>query len=163
MSAPSKFFYTLFLDDYEGVDELEGEDKQDLLEEVAEYLKFTMLDFIGDRKSPVDGKTFENLSPKYAKKVGHKYSDLQFEGDMLDALDYKIKPRKLEIDIGFFDKLQAAKAYGHTTGMEGHPWLDGVTPQRKIIPIEGETFDEEIIQGLEQVISEFIDARKDQD
>lgn len=159
MPAPKKFYYSLFIDDYEGVDELDSKEKKELMDEIGEYLKFTMLDFIGDRKSPVDGDEFEKLSPKYAKKVGHKYSDLQYEGDMLDALDYKTK-RGGEIQVGFFDKLQSAKAYGHTTGMEGHPWLEGVTPKRKIIPIEGETFDEEIMTGIEQLIQEFIDANK---
>jgi hypothetical protein len=161
MSAPSKFYYSLFLNDYEGVDELPLENRVELLDEIGEYLKFTMLDFIGDKKSPVDGDKFENLSSKYAKKVGHKYSDLQFEGDMLDALDFKTKPRKYEIQIGFFDKDQSAKAFGHTTGMEGHPWLDGVTPKRKIIPIEGETFDDEIMDGIGTLIQDYIDANKD--
>lgn len=163
MAAPSKFYYSLFLDDYEGVDQLSYSDREDLLNEIGEYLKVTMLDFIGDSKSPVDGEKFENLSEKYAKKVGHKFSDLQYEGDMLDSLDFKLRPRKYEIQIGFFDKKEAAKAYGHTTGMEGHPWLDGVTPKRKIIPIEDQTFDEEITGGIAQLVQEFIDANKGED
>jgi len=160
MSAPSKFYYSLFLNDFEGVENIPMVERQDLLDEIGEYLKFTMLDYIGDKKSPVNGDRFKNLSPDYAKKVGHQYSDLQYEGDMLDALDFKTKPRNYELQIGFFDKLQAAKAYGHTTGMEGHPWLEGVTPQRKIIPIQGETFDDEIMDGIKNLIQEFLDARE---
>lgn len=158
MSAPSKFFYTLEPD---GIEDLPKADRQELLDQIGEYLKFTMLDFIGSGISPVDGDKFEKLSKKYAKKVGHKESTLENEGDLLDALEFKTSRNAKELYIGFWDKLQAAKAYGHTTGMEGHPWLDGVTPERKILPMEKETFDKEIQNGIDNIIQEFLDARKD--
>lgn len=156
MSAPAKFFYTIEPD---GIDELSRADKKELLDQIGEYVKFTMLDYIGENRSPVDGDKFEKLSKKYAQKVGHKQSDLQAEGDLLDSLDFKI--RSSSIEIGFFEKLQAAKAYGHTTGMEGHPWLEGITPERKILPMGKEKFDSDIMDGIAALVEEFINATKD--
>lgn len=156
MGAPSKFLYKYKLDTEES---LSKKERQELLDQIGEYLKFTMLEIIADKKSPVTGEKFDNLSKDYAKKVGHKWSDLQESGDMLDALDFKLSKDAKSFDIGFFEKEQAAKAYGHTTGMEGHPWLEGVTPERKILPMGKETFDSEIMDGIDNIIQEFLDAR----
>jgi len=157
MTAPAKFFYTY---SPKGIDDLAKADREELLDQIGEYLKFTMLDMIGESKSPVNGEKFEKLSKKYAAEVGHKQSNLERDGDLLDSLDFKTSKDRRSLDIGFFDKLQAAKAFGHTTGMEGHPWLEGITPERKILPMGREKFNSEIVDGIDNIIQEFLDANK---
>ena len=40
-----------------------------------------------------------------------------------------------EVKLGWEDSLNNAKAFGHMSGMEGHPVLDGVTPARRFFGI----------------------------
>jgi len=150
MSAPSRFFYTVEPD----LDGLDKTERQQLLEEIGEYLKVTILDFVGDSRSPVSG------SPDFRNKKDGEASILDDEGDLLDSLDYRINRSATSIDIGFFQREQAEKAYGHATRMEGHPWLDGKVPKRQIIPLEEEEFKREIKSGIKLVIEDFLDARE---
>lgn len=140
-------------------DGLSRSEKEELLEEIGEYIKITMLDMIGEGKSPVTGRKWKNLSEKYADKKGTKLSNMDLEGELLDALEYEVKRGNLY--IGWWDESQAPKAYGHTTGMEGHPWLDGKAPVRKLIPREDENFSAEIRNGIQTIIEDWIDANKD--
>lgn len=140
-------------------DGLSRSEKEELLEEIGEYIKITMLDMIGEGKSPVTGRKWKNLSENYADKKGTKLSNMDLEGDLLDALEYEVKRGNLY--IGWWDESQAPKAYGHTTGMEGHPWLDGKAPVRKLIPREDENFSAEIRNGIQTIIEDWIDANKD--
>ena len=150
MSAPSKFFYTLEPD----LDGLDKAERLELLEEIGEYLKVTILDFVGDSRSPVSG------APDFRDKKDGESSILDDQGDLLDSLDFKINRSATSVDIGFFEKDQAAKAFGHATRMEGHPWLDGKVPRRQIIPLEEESFKREIKSGIKMVIEDFLDARE---
>ena len=139
-------------------DDLKARERKQLLEEIGEYIKIAMLDLIGDQRSPVTGQEWKQLSKNYAAKKGSKEANMDLNGDMLDALDYKVV--KDELYVGWFDSDQAVKAYGHTTGMKDHPWLEGVTPKRKLIPNEKENFTAEILSGIESVVKEFLDARE---
>ena len=132
--------------------------KREILEEIGDYIRDTMLDFITEGKSPVTARKFKRLSTPYSDdmKGGDRTADMQLEGDMLDALDFKVKKDYLE--IGWFDSDQAAKAFGHTTGMEGHPWLEGKTPVRKLIPDEKGFFAAEIRDGIADIIEDIINA-----
>lgn len=141
-------------------DDLDKDQKEELLNEIGEYIKITMLDMIGSGKSPVAGEKskWDKLSPTYAKEKGTKMANMDLEGNMLDALDYDVV--KGQLYVGWFDSDQAIKAYGHTTGMEGHPWLDGKAPVRKLIPKDEEKFRVEINKGIQEIIEDFIDANK---
>lgn len=150
MAAPSKFFYTLE-PDLEGLSKSE---RSELLDEIGEYVKVAILDLVGDSVSPV------SKAPDFKPKRNGEESILDSEGDLLDSLDFKINRSATAIDIGFFDKLQAAKAFGHASKMEGHPWLDGKVPRRQIIPFEDELFKKEIRDGIQDIIEEFLDANK---
>ncbi|MBO9665925.1 MAG: hypothetical protein J7501_03860, partial [Bdellovibrio sp.] len=52
----------------------------------------------------------------------------------LDTLTI-IKNKDGKVKIGWTDELNNAKAFGHISGMEGHPWLDGVAPKRPFFGI----------------------------
>ena len=151
MSAPSKFFYTV---KPEGVDELTKKERAELLDSIGEYLKFTILDLVGQSESPV------SKSPNFKPKKDGDPSVLDSEGDLLDSLDFKISSDKRSLDMGFFIKNEAAKAYGHASRMEGHPFLDGKVPRRQIIPFEDQLFKKEIRVGIDEIIQEFLDAHK---
>ena len=139
---------------------LTEDEKEELLEEIGDYIKITMLDMIGEGRSPVTGQKWKNLKTKaLIEEKGSKLSNMDYQGDLLDALEYKVE--KGALYVGWWDEDQAAKAYGHTTGMEGHPWLDGKAPVRKLIPNTKENFTGEIREGIKDIIKEFVDANKD--
>jgi len=152
MTAPSKFFYEL---KPEGIDELTKKEREELLDAVGEYLKFTILDFVGQSESPV------NRSPNFKEKKNGDPSILDDNGDLLDSLDFKVSRDAKKLSIGFFDKLEAAKAFGHASRMEGHPWLENKVPRRQIIPFEDQVFKKEIRDGIDEIVQEFLDANKD--
>jgi hypothetical protein len=148
--------------DLELPDGLKKSEKKELLKEIGDYVVVSMLDYIGEGKSPVsNARDFKKLTPKYAdaEKGGDRLSNMDLEGDMLDALTYKIV--KDQLQVGWFNGDQAIKAYGHTTGMEGHPWLEGKAPIRKLLPDEDENFKRDIVAGINEIISEFLDANQD--
>lgn len=141
---------------------LEEDEREELLEEIGDYVVTTMLDKLGDGISPVEGGgQFRQLSEDYAdsEKGGDRTANMELEGDMLSALTYEINFDRVR--IGIFEPDQAIKAYGHTTGFEGHPFLEGKAPKRKIIPGAKESFVSEIQEGIDSLIEEFLDARKD--
>lgn len=152
MSAPSKFYYTVSPD---GIDELSKKQRRELMDAIGEYLKFTILDLVGQSESPV------SKSPNFKNKKNGEASVLDDTGELLDSLDFKINKSATELEIGFFDKLEAAKAYGHATRMEGHPFLEDKVPRRQIIPLEGQNFKKEIRDGIDEIVQEFLDANKD--
>lgn len=153
----SEVSYLLDVDLPEGLTKSE---RDELLAEIGDYTVTSMLDYIGEGKSPVDGRSFKKLSEKYAdrEKGGSRVSNLELDGDMLDALEFEISKGKLK--VGIFDEDQAIKAYGHQTGFEGHPWLEGKAPARRILPEKGEEFVGRIKSGIDDIIEEFMDGRE---
>jgi hypothetical protein len=144
-----------------GLDDVPRRKQNEIMEEIGEYIKIAMLDIIGEGKSPVTGRKFNQLTEKYSdkQKQGDRTPNMDLDGDMLDSLDYKVKKGILE--IGWFDEDQAAKAFGHTTGFEGHPWLDGKVKPRPLIPDDDEDFSNEIMEGIREIIEEHLSADQD--
>lgn len=77
------------------------------------------------------GKTLGKYSPGYKKSLGFKVMkggqgtvNLKASGDMLASITI-VESTPHTITIGFDDAEQNAKAYGHISGMAGHPVLDG--------------------------------------
>lgn len=141
---------------------LDEEDRKELNEEIGDYVVTTMLDLLGDGVSPVTGTAFTNkLKQKYAdqEKGGDNTPNMELEGDMLSALTYEAD--EFSVKIGIWEPDEAIKAYGHNTGFEGHPWLDGKVKPRKLIPSPKEKFASVINEGIDQIIQEFLDARED--
>lgn len=133
--------------------------KEQALEEVGRYVATEIALIVGYGNSPVEGHgAFKRLTEDYAneEKGGDRSPNLELEGEMMRALDWRVEMD--EIKIGFFDKDQAIKAYGHNTGMKGHPWLDGVAPVRRIIPEKDENFNKDIMAGVADIIDSYIEA-----
>lgn len=138
------------------------EDKKSALEEVGEYLRDSILDSLGDAETPVQGGSYKaTLSDPYkkikAKISGSKDANLELFGDMLDALDYNINPRKGTVTVGIFDDEQAEKAYGHNTGFKGHPnpKMRGNKNKRQFIPNSKQKFKEEIMNGIDRILKDY--------
>jgi len=127
----------------------------DIKADVGQYLVDAILDNVGSGKSPVAGYgAFAQLSKEYAEseKGGRRIPNLDLNGDMLNSLTYEVTPSGVE--VGIFNREQAAKSYGHNTGFEGHPFLDGVAPERRFIPDDSENFKREIQSGINRIIED---------
>ncbi|NDF13428.1 MAG: hypothetical protein EB060_11530, partial [Proteobacteria bacterium] len=124
-------------------DELKGLNKaqrQEVLDQIGELLVEQILEAVGGERSPVTGNAFRPLSLEYAKRkkeeVGNTRANLDLFGDMLQAVDFKIRDEKIEIGV-FGD--QAPKADGHNN-LSGRSKI----PTRRFIPKEGQTFTPDI-------------------
>lgn len=127
----------------------------DIKADVGQYLVDAILDSVGSGKSPVSGYgSFKTLSKKYAdeEKGGRRLPNLDLEGDMLGALTYEVTDEGVE--VGIFDSEQARKSFGHNTGFEGHPVLEGLAPERRFIPDDSEDFQKKILTGIDRIIKE---------
>jgi len=136
---------------------LDSDEREELMNEVGEYIFSEILDYVGQGISPITGKPFKSLSEKYAdeEKFGDRKANLDLSGSMLRALEMEVEADKIRIGI-FDDDEEAAKAYGHNTGFEGHPFLDGKAPKRQFIPTSGQYFASEIMDGILELIDDYV-------
>lgn len=142
--SESEVSFDLNFDQLNGLpDELVTE----IMSEIGDYLKVSILDFVGDSRSPVSGGKFKKkLSPDYAEREGKDEANLDQTGSMLDSLTFEVNGTTLT--IGIFDEDQAAKAFNHNTG--------DTLPQRQFIPMDDQTFKREIMQGIDEIINELL-------
>lgn len=128
-------------------------------EAVKEFVLEKVKEYVDKGVSPVDGEKWAGLSPKYKKlkrgAIGSSKADLQLTGEMLEALDIRVKGNKLTILVN--DNSQAGKSDGHNNH-SGKSEL----PLRRFIPEEGEGFVSEIEDGIDEIISEFEEESKDE-
>lgn len=134
------------------LDRIPSSIRGEVLNEIGNYIITSILDDVGGGLSPVTGKRFKSLDQEYAdeEKGGDKLPNLELEGDMLGALNYRIDGN--EIIYGITDEDQAAKAYGHNTGMKGHKFLENKVPVRKFIPNPDEQLRLEIRNGINNLL-----------
>lgn len=135
-----------------GIADLPEPIKARVRQDVGEYLKEQIISSAGQAKSPVTGAAFEPLSPTYKKKKKDEglpgKPNLEFEGDLLDALDFQ--DTKDGIELGWFGD-QAGKADGHNN-LSGKSDL----PERRLIPDAGESFTDRIQSGAEKIVADAI-------
>lgn len=134
-------------------------DRSEALREIADYVKTEMLQYYGEGRSPASGgKWKQKLSPAYEKIKedisGVDFSNMELYGDMLDAMEVKIVGGKIK--VGWFTGQEAAKAYGHQTGFEGHPTIKN-GPVRQLVPEEGGKFKSDIVKGMKEIAQAFLD------
>ncbi len=127
--------------------------KEQIKSDVGDYLVESVLKNLSSGKGSVDGEDWPALSPKYKeKKIADGLpgiANMEFEGDMLDALEYKNTDDGIE--LGFFGK-QAWKADGH---LHFSSESDKATaPQRRFLPGEGEEFVSNIQKGAEAIVND---------
>lgn len=130
---------------------LEIDAPDEVKQEIGEFLVEQILASTAESTSPVAGYgKFPALSKLYkAKKEADGRAgvpNLDYEGDMLNSLDYEITDDGLKIGI-FGD--QAPKADGHNN-FSGESSL----PLRRFLPDAGETFKKEISAEIEAILAE---------
>lgn len=123
--------------------------REELLTDVGNYLIESILDYVGEGKTPVAGGEFQReLSEAYARQEGKSFANLDREGDMLQTLKFNIDTEDGIITLGIFDEDQTPKAYNHNVG--------DTLPKRQFIPDEDELFKAEIIRGVGRIIQEYL-------
>lgn len=142
---------------------LDGDEREEIMEEAAEYLLTETLDYIANGISPVTGKPLAKLTKEYAdnEKGGDRTPNMDLYGDMMRAMEVKVEADRIR--LGIFDADQAIKAYGHITGFEGHPWLDGKVEKRKLVPDEQEYFAPDIMSGVRDIIDDFVEVIRERE
>lgn len=131
-------------------------DRRKALEEIADYVRAEVLQYVGSATSPVKGHGWKSsLSPEYKKLKkeisGKAIANMELYGDMLDALECVVTSGgMLELRI---KGSEAPKADGHNNH-SGESSL----PERRFIPAEGETFKQPILNGMKQIAKAFIDG-----
>lgn len=126
----------------------------DVADEVGNYLIEKILEDCSEGKSSVDGRAWEGLSKKYkklkAETSGSGKANLELFGDMLNALEFKVDGKYLE--VGIFDEDQALKADNHCKFSPESKRT--ALPKRAFIPRKNETFRSGIIREIEDIIAE---------
>jgi hypothetical protein len=121
--------------------------------DVGDFLVEQIIKSAGRAESPVQGGEWEKkLSKQYAAKkkaegLGTK-ANLEFEGDLLDALTFE--ETQDGIEVGWIGE-QAGKADGHNN-FSGKSSL----PRRQGLPDEGEGFKPSINNEIEKIIADHI-------
>lgn len=130
---------------------LEVDAPDSVKQEIGEFLVEQILAKTAETTSPIAGYgKFPALSKLYKAKKEEEgragIPNLDFEGDMLSALDYEITDEGLKIGI-FGD--QAPKADGHNN-FSGASTL----PLRRFLPDVGEEFKKDISSEIEAILAE---------
>lgn len=131
--------------------EIEIKADEDTKKEIGEYLVEQILASVNEVSTPVSGGKYKStLSKKYAQHKADEGLDpvpnLEFEGDMLDALTFRVT--KKGVKVGIFGS-EAPKADGHNN-FSGKSKL----PTRQFLPKEGQKFKREIDQNIEQIVAD---------
>ncbi len=143
---------TSFVFEIPNIDQVPSNLRTDLVNEVGDYLVQSILDYVGEAKSPVAGGRYKStLSDVYAnsQKNGDKLANLDLNGDMLNALTFKTNASTGKVTVGIFDDDQAIKSYNHNVG--------DTLPQRQFIPGEDQLLKAEIIRGVKRILQEYLE------
>lgn len=143
---------TSFTFEVSDIDKVPEDRRDELLNDIGEYLVDSILDYVGDSKSPVSGGAFKKkLSDAYAKREGKSDANLDLTGSMLDSLSYDIDPDNGTIVLGIFDEKEIPKAYNHNVG--------DTLPKRQFLPDDDkdQNFKAEILRGVDRIIEEYLE------
>ena len=129
--------------------EVPSELKEEIASDVGEYLKEQILKAVAESTSPISGGAFKkSLSPAFKKKKESEglpgVANLEYSGQMLDSLDYKVTSKGIE--LGVFGE-PARRADGHNN-FSGESKL----PKRQFLPEEGQAFKGSIQQEIDKII-----------
>lgn len=111
---------TLVLKIPEGID---PSDFTSIGRDVIEFIQKRSIDEgVGFNPETGRNKRFPKYSKAYAAFKGQSNVDLVLSADMFSAMDVtNVKPRVREVEIGFTDSTQNAKAHGNQIGSYGKP------------------------------------------
>jgi len=133
---------TSFIFEIPNIDQVPSNLRSDLVNEVGDYLVQSILDYVGEAKSPVAGG-------KYKSTLSDLYAKSQKNGDMLNALTFKTNAATGKVTVGIFDDDQAIKSYNHNKG--------DTLPKRQFIPDEDQLLKAEIIRGVKRILQDYLE------
>lgn len=132
--------------------EIPKDKRDELLDEIADFVLESVLSDVGSARSPVNGSKFPGLSSEYKankiRKGARPIANLELEGDLLDSLKVR-KNHKEELLTLTVDPSQMPKADGHNN-FSG----DSMLPERKFIPNKDkdESFRPGIVNEIKRII-----------
>jgi len=140
------------IDLFEGM-ALTRRQKDEIIDQVGNFLVDQTLVHMNEKKSPVQGEgSFKALSKDYKKKkleeVGSGEANLEFDGIMKDEISFI--PTKNGIEIGVFGE-RAGAADGHNN-LSGKSQL----PTRRFLPDEGQNYKRPIQQEVSRIIADVV-------
>jgi hypothetical protein len=119
-------------------------------ETIGEYLIEQILLDVAKRRSPVYGDAFQPLSDPYKEKKQDDglsgVPNLEFSGEMLDQLDFKVTEDGIIIGV-FGDAAPRADGHNNLSG-------DSQIPTRRFIPDVGESFRSGIEKEVDAILSD---------
>lgn len=137
-----------------------GVDRDAMLEEIADFVKESILKDVGGQRSPVTGRQFKLLNKDYAKVKREDFGapgipNLELTGDMLDSLEVQVvRGNKLRVWVD--DASQQDKVAGH------HHFLPGSNlPKRPFIPEEDGKYRPEIRAGVAKIVKRYVGDAED--
>lgn len=139
-------------------DKPKGASKREILEEVRDFVLESVLDTVGDARSPVargSGGAYpwkRSLSKGYKefkKGKGRLIANMELSGDMLDAVRAPIRGSTITLKVG---GKEGDKADGHNDHSG-----DSDLPLRRFVPSEKDkdTFTKPILSGIKRIIKSF--------
>lgn len=134
------------------------EDRADALDEVATFVKESILSNCSDGKTSVKGgKWKRTLSPGYKKAKSEESSnliaDMELTGEMLDALETYVDGRRVAIEIS---GEQEGKAEGNLLGSYGRS--PDPSKAREFMPHrKNQELAPEIMRGVTQILKRYED------
>lgn len=132
------------------------------LEACADFIKEQILLRTSEGKTSVQGgKWKRTLSSGYKKEklaeTGVGYSNLELQGDLLDALEVSPESGKIRIQVS---DDQAPKAEGNLLGSYGRN--PDPSKAREFMPhARGQKLHKEILSGLKEILEGFADGEED--
>lgn len=132
--------------------------REEALEAVANYLLEESLMEIGAGRSPVAGGPWKrSLTKEYKERKAEEssvtFANAELSGELLDALDARpVSTNRIFYGV---EGDQAGKLEGNNVGSYGRD--DDESKARRIVPLEGETFKPSIVQGMRDVLEDFVD------
>lgn len=133
-------------------------DREEVINEVGDFIKNAILDHVGEGKSPVAGfGEFRKLSKDYKAKKAQEANpipNMELTGELLDELDFKPLPDGLE--IGYLDDasdLSKNKADNHNKFTAKSKKT--AVPRRPFIPHKDENFNRFIQDGIKDILNEY--------
>lgn len=122
-------------------------------DDIGELLVEQILESLADVKSPVQGGDYKRtLSELYGakkkKETGSDKANLDLHGDLINAIDYRVKGNTIQ--VGVFDSDNAGKADGHNN-------FSGLSklPTRQFLPKDGQTFRKDIVDLVNETVDNY--------
>lgn len=143
---------------------LSKEKQEEVMDDVANFVKEEVLLHVGSGKSPVSkGGSFKALSKEYKKvkrKAGAGSSpNLELTGDMLDSLVVTNKDKFLRLEHSDSDESKKADNHNKFTSKSKRTGV----PRRPYIPrdFEGESLNKKIKSGIKKIVDAAVDPDGD--